>query len=94
MHDAEPAARDLDVFVVRPGGLEAGSIPARISFSIARTWSVDLSPPTLRIPLELLKPRGRYAWSGGLFLRYVRPPPPNLTRVRVGTEGGGFLCVM
>ena len=28
MHDAEPAARNPHVYVVRPGGLEAGSIPA------------------------------------------------------------------
>ena len=103
MHDAEPAARDPHMKVIRPGGLEAGSIPARISVHPmvrmpscdprthglrVRMPSSERSQPvtvatvpccavyTTRPPLHSYysgtKPRGRYEWSGGLFLRYVR----------------------
>jgi len=51
MHDAEPAARDPHMYVVRPGGLEAGSIPARISFHLMVARTLQYSPATLLIPL-------------------------------------------
>ncbi len=44
MHDAEPAARYLYVYVVRPGGLEAGSIPARISLTSPSVISRSFAP--------------------------------------------------
>jgi len=89
MHDAEPAARDPHMKVIRPGGLEAGSIPARISFR------PDGGPSNIRPPLYSYhsgtKPRARFEWSGGLFLRYVRPLPTRLaSRCEFGLEGDFF----
>ena len=94
MHDAEPAARYLYV-LCGPAWWPRGGFDSRPDLLLySPNVQSNFRPPLYALPPELKKPRGRYAWSGGLFLRYVRPPPPNLTRVRVGTEGGGFLCVI
>ena len=54
-----------------------------------------LGPSNIRPPLYSYhsgtKPRARYEWSGGIFLRYVRPLPTRLaSRCASGWEGAFF----